>query len=222
MYLRSTLTLAWPVCFWIDLSEAPAIAAEVAKPARSEWPEKSEIRVVRSPNELWRENQQPVITVTAALDKRDLGSASRELDPGDVEPVEQVLAEPPGGDLPGQLAVRYLGLALFVIGSVLRVGGVFALGRRFSGLVAIQEGHELETGGLYGVIRHPSYLGLLLGFFGWVLVFRSVIGVLIISLLVLPLVVVRMNSEEALLESEFGERYPDYRRRTWRLLPFIY
>ena len=38
------------------------------------------IRVVRSPNELWRENQQPVITVTAALDKRDLGSANRELD----------------------------------------------------------------------------------------------------------------------------------------------
>src|SRR5262249_41368273 len=43
--------------------------------------------------------------------------------------------------------VRYLGLALFVIGSVLRVGAVFVLGRRFSGLVAIQEGHELVTGG---------------------------------------------------------------------------
>jgi CzcA family heavy metal efflux pump len=37
------------------------------------------IRVVRSPNELWRENQQPVITVEAALDKRDLGSVNREL-----------------------------------------------------------------------------------------------------------------------------------------------
>ena len=34
--------------------------------------------------------------------------------------------------------------------------------------------------------------------------------------------VARMNSEEALLESEFGERYADYRRRTWRLLPFLY
>ena len=37
------------------------------------------IRTVRSPNELWRENQQPVITVTAELDKRDLGSVNREL-----------------------------------------------------------------------------------------------------------------------------------------------
>jgi protein-S-isoprenylcysteine O-methyltransferase Ste14 len=118
-------------------------------------------------------------------------------------------------------AVRYLGLALYVVGSVLRVGAVFVLGRRFSGLVAIQEGHQLETGSLYRVIRHPSYLGLLLVVFGWALVFRSAIGV-VVSLVLVPPLVARMNSEEALLESEFGERYSDYRRRTWRLLPFLY
>jgi multidrug efflux pump subunit AcrB len=37
------------------------------------------IDVVRSPNEHWRENQQPVITVTAELAERDLGSVNREL-----------------------------------------------------------------------------------------------------------------------------------------------
>ena len=37
------------------------------------------IRTVRSPNELWRENQQPVITVSAELDKRNLRSVNREL-----------------------------------------------------------------------------------------------------------------------------------------------
>jgi protein-S-isoprenylcysteine O-methyltransferase Ste14 len=118
-------------------------------------------------------------------------------------------------------AVRYAGLVLFVVGSVLRMVPVFVLGRRLSGLVAIQEGHELETGGLYRFIRHPSYLGFLLGLFGWDLVFRSVIG-LLVSLLMVPPLVARMNSEEALLESEFGERYADYRRRTWRLIPFVY
>ncbi len=71
------------------------------------------------------------------------------------------------------------------------------------------------------VVRPPSYLGLLLGFFGWDLLFRSGIAVLV-SLLWLPPLVARMKSEEALLESEFGERYSDYRRRTWRLLPFVY
>ena len=58
-------------------------------------------------------------------------------------------------------AVRWLGVVLFAAGGVLRIWPVFVLGHRFSGLVAIQPGHKLVTSGVYGVIRHPSYLGLL-------------------------------------------------------------
>jgi protein-S-isoprenylcysteine O-methyltransferase Ste14 len=118
-------------------------------------------------------------------------------------------------------AVRYAGLVLYIVGIVLRVVPVFVLGKRFSGLVAIQEGHELVTTGPYRVIRHPSYLGVLGGILGWSLIFRSAIGVLV-SLLLIPPLVARMNSEEALLASEFGEQYTEYRRRTWRLVPFVY
>ena len=46
-------------------------------------------------------------------------------------------------------------------GGALRLWPVFVLGHRFSGLVAIQRGHTLVTTGVYSVIRHPSYLGLL-------------------------------------------------------------
>jgi len=42
----------------------------------------------------------------------------------------------------------------------LRLWPVFILGRRFSGLVAIQPGHTLVTNGIYGVVRNPSYLGM--------------------------------------------------------------
>jgi hypothetical protein len=59
-------------------------------------------------------------------------------------------------------AIRWLGVILFAAGGALRLWPVFVLGRRFSGLVAIQPGHTLVTSGVYGVIRHPSYLGLLL------------------------------------------------------------
>ena len=34
--------------------------------------------------------------------------------------------------------------------------------------------------------------------------------------------VARMNAEEALLASEFGEEYASYRLRTWRLVPGVY
>ncbi len=59
---------------------------------------------------------------------------------------------------------------------------------RFQGARHFFKGHELVTGGVYRVIRHPSYLGLLLGLFGWDLVFRSAIGILVSLLLLPPLV----------------------------------
>jgi protein-S-isoprenylcysteine O-methyltransferase Ste14 len=117
--------------------------------------------------------------------------------------------------------IRWLGIALYVVGGVLRLWPVFVLGNRFSGLVAIQPGHTLVTGGIYGVIRHPSYLGLLVNSLGWGLAFRSGVGVLL-TVILIPLLLARIRAEEALLRDEFGAEYEDYRVRTSRLIPGIY
>jgi protein-S-isoprenylcysteine O-methyltransferase Ste14 len=117
--------------------------------------------------------------------------------------------------------MRWTGVALFVAGGVLRIWPVFVLGRRFSGLVAIQPGHTLVTTGIYRVIRNPSYLGLLVNSLGWGLAFRSGVGVLLTALTIPPLVA-RMRAEEALLLSEFGDEYDAYRNRTSRLVPGVY
>jgi protein-S-isoprenylcysteine O-methyltransferase Ste14 len=53
------------------------------------------------------------------------------------------------------------------------------LGRPFSDLVAIEPDHRPLTGGIYVVIRHPSYLGLFINALGWGLTFRSGVGVAI-------------------------------------------
>jgi len=116
---------------------------------------------------------------------------------------------------------RYLGLALFWIGSVVRLIAVFALGHRFSGLVAIQPDHKLKTDGIYRHVRHPSYTGLLVGMIGWVLVFRSSIG-LVLNVILFFLLLSRMADEEKFLEAEFGDEYRAYRIKSWRLLPFVY
>jgi protein-S-isoprenylcysteine O-methyltransferase Ste14 len=116
---------------------------------------------------------------------------------------------------------RWIGVALFAMGGALRLWPVFVLGNRFSGLVAIQAGHRLVTSGVYGVIRHPSYLGLLLSSLGWVLAFRSGAGVILAALLIIP-TVARIRAEEALLHSEFGDEYEAYRARRSRLIPGVY
>jgi protein-S-isoprenylcysteine O-methyltransferase Ste14 len=121
-----------------------------------------------------------------------------------------------GGD-----AVRWAGVVLFGLGCALRIWPMFVLGRRFSGLVAIQPGHALVTDGPYRFVRHPSYLGMMLALAGWALVFRSGVGLAATAVGLLALRR-RIADEEALLASQFGPAWTDYCRRTWRLLPGVY
>lgn len=118
-------------------------------------------------------------------------------------------------------AVRWLGVALFAAGGALRTWPVFVLGSRFSGLVAIQPGHKLVTSGVYGVIRHPSYSGLLVNSVGWALAFRSGFGLLLTALLIPPLLA-RIHAEERLLRTYFRGEYDAYCSRTSRLIPGLY
>src|SRR5579883_2508397 len=118
-------------------------------------------------------------------------------------------------------AVRWLGVALFAAGGALRLWPVFVLGRRFSGLVAIQPGHRLVTDGAYRFIRNPSYLGMIVTALGWALAFRSGTGLLLTALLLPPLLA-RIRAEEALLHAQFGAAYDAYRARTARLIPGLY
>jgi protein-S-isoprenylcysteine O-methyltransferase Ste14 len=117
--------------------------------------------------------------------------------------------------------VRWLGVVLFAAGGALRLWPVFVLGRRFSGLVAIQPGHKLVTSGVYRVIRNPSYLGLLVNSLGWALAFRSGVGVVLTALLIPPLLA-RIHAEERLLRAQFGAEYDAYCSRTSRLLCGLY
>ena len=121
-----------------------------------------------------------------------------------------------GGDV-----VRSLGLALLVVGAIGRVGPMFSLGDRFTWPLANQRDHALLTSGLYRFIRHPSYAGAWIGAFGWALLFRSGVG-LILAALLFPLFNPIIQAEEMALRDEFGDEYATYQRRTWRLIPLVY
>ncbi|MGF6110418.1 methyltransferase family protein [Pseudomonas frederiksbergensis] len=121
----------------------------------------------------------------------------------------------------GGEGVRWLGALLFILGGALRLWPVFVLGKRFSGLVAIQPGHTLVTDGIYRTLRNPSYLGMMVIGIGWALAFRSVVGLVLAGLTLIPLIA-RIHSEEALLRAQFGSEYEAYCGKTWRLIPGIY
>ena len=120
----------------------------------------------------------------------------------------------------GAEAVRWAGVVLYTAGGVLRLAPVFVLGRRFSGLVAIQPGHRLVTTGLYN--HSPPELSRAFHSCAWL-----GIG--------LPLrrrgdhrrhdarCPARAHlSRGAALERDFRPEYDAYRSRTWRLVPYVY
>ena len=122
---------------------------------------------------------------------------------------------------PAEDWVRYLGLMLAVAGMAVRVLGLRELGRQFSVYVTLQEDHKLVQSGIYGVLRHPLYLGAIFAMVGIALVFRSWL-IIPVSVLILVFTLARIPKEEKLLAEHFKEEFAAYRRRTWRLVPYIY
>lgn len=73
----------------------------------------------------------------------------------------------------GSEAMRYAGLALYTVGSLLALVSLRALGKQYSGYVTLQDNHELVQTGIYGFIRHPIYLRALLVAVGLPLIFSQ-------------------------------------------------
>jgi protein-S-isoprenylcysteine O-methyltransferase Ste14 len=116
--------------------------------------------------------------------------------------------------------LRYAGLALCGMGGWVRLCALRRLGRQFSAYVTLQPQHRLVQGGIYGSVRHPLYLSLLLVPAGIAMVFASLLAIPIFLLSVI-FVADRIRREEHLLAREFGSQFLAYRRRTRMLIPYI-
>lgn len=114
------------------------------------------------------------------------------------------------------------GLALFIGGLILRWAAVVQLRQQFTVQLGIRENHQLITKGLYTSIRHPSYTGLILYYTGLGLVMQNLYSFLILVVITTVIVVLRIKREEKMLAEHFGDEWETYRRRTWRLIPWIY
>jgi protein-S-isoprenylcysteine O-methyltransferase Ste14 len=118
--------------------------------------------------------------------------------------------------------VQVPGLALIVIGMVVRFTAILSLGRFFTVDVAIRKDHQLKQDGIYRWVRHPSYLGSMLSFLGFGLSLNNWISLPVIFFPILWAMILRIRIEERVLLGTFGEAYASYLKRTWRLLPGIY
>ncbi|WP_374948694.1 methyltransferase family protein [Mucilaginibacter sp.] len=118
--------------------------------------------------------------------------------------------------------LRYAGLALIILGILMRFIAVRTLGQFFTVDVTIREGHQLIKKGLYKYFRHPSYTASLLTFIGFGLSLNNWYSLLIVVFAVIVVFLMRIRIEEKALTSQFGDEYLQYKKQAWGLFPFMH
>jgi protein-S-isoprenylcysteine O-methyltransferase Ste14 len=118
--------------------------------------------------------------------------------------------------------INFIGVAIMLIGLVIRVWSMITLRQFYSRTLVITQDHRLVKKGPYSVIRHPGYLGTILVWTAAGLAMQNFL-VFAVSAILMPIVYgYRIHHEEKMLAAQFGEEYVACRKRSWKLVPFIF
>lgn len=118
------------------------------------------------------------------------------------------------------------------------------LGRLFTFVLRIRPDHKIVRSGPYGIVRHPSYTGLYMEFFGFLLLIQSgatvahflsraslkpyfvapwIVSALLTYLFLHGYFGERMKQEERMLATEFGNDWDTYTGDVpYRLFPYVW
>jgi protein-S-isoprenylcysteine O-methyltransferase Ste14 len=121
---------------------------------------------------------------------------------------------------------RIIGGIIFIVGLIFCIPGLY-----IKAFTAPDENVKLRTTGFYGIVRNPIYtgfygivrnpiyLGEVLWCLGWAIIFRSIIGILLVPLWWTGLLLHTMIEEES-LERELGQPYVAYKKQVrGRIIP---
>ncbi len=116
----------------------------------------------------------------------------------------------------------YAGSALAVGGTLFRAWAVRTLGRWFTPRVLVSADQPVVDRGPYRWVRHPSYSGGIAAALGVGLALANWASFACLAAAAALGFGYRIHVEEAALVEALGEPYRAYRRRTKRLVPFVW
>ncbi len=118
--------------------------------------------------------------------------------------------------------VSFTGLILLFIGMIIRADSIYKLKDNFTPNVIYITKARLIKDGIFGLIRHPSYLGAYFTMIGTALLFESLITFIVFSIILLLAYAYRIYFEEKQLLKFFKNKYLKYKKRTWKMFPYIW
>ena len=116
--------------------------------------------------------------------------------------------------------VGTIGLSISILGAIIACTSRYLLGNNWSLSVQKKENHQLIQTGMYKVVRHPIYTGLLLLFTGNAIIvgdYRAIIAVIIVFVSFW----FKLKKEEQWLTETFGTEYIEYQKQTKALIPYL-
>ena len=174
----------------------------------------------------------PVSEIALAVVKRSNTSSSQTQDRGSVRVLWIAIGIGVGSAIaaqwvrsarlhvPSRILVP-LALVLIVGGLIIRWVAILTLGRLFTVDVAIHPDHQVIQTGLYRLVRHPSYAGLLVAFLGLGLFFANWLSLILLLVPIALAVTNRVVKEERVLLEALGAPYAEYCARTKRFIPGV-
>lgn len=118
--------------------------------------------------------------------------------------------------------ILYVGEAFILIGIIFRFFIIRSLGKYFTVDVTIKRDHKIKKTGFYTYIRHPSYTFSLLTSLGLGLYLNNWLSLVLAVIPPFLAFMYRIKIEEHTLLEEFGKDYAEYRKKTKKLIPFVY
>jgi protein-S-isoprenylcysteine O-methyltransferase len=94
------------------------------------------------------------------------------------------------------------------------------LGRNWSGTVTLKQDHELIVRGPYRLVRHPIYTALLAMLMATAIEQGHIAGMIGLVFVFISFWI-KSTDEEEVMVKEFPDKYPAYRQRVKRIIPFI-
>lgn len=126
----------------------------------------------------------------------------------------------PWGSLwPRDVATIVIGLVLVALGVGIALAAGGALGRSLTPSPIPKADGQLVTGGVYGLVRHPIYSGLLVLGLGLVAIGASLLH-LLAWIALLSILMAKARFEDLMLLGQYPG-YHDYAARVGRLVPGI-